>query len=147
METEDRPLGSEPPIEDAPKQRNLTWFFLITALLAVCMAFFILVPNFLRAKARGQLTACKSNLKNIATALEMYASDHQGYYPEDLEKLTPVYLKTIPTCPALGAPAYTNYEVQQVPAEFSFGCVSRKHQHAEPGYPRYHSQIGLIERP
>jgi hypothetical protein len=31
--------------------------------------------NYLRARVQGQLTACKSNLKNIGTAMEMYGSD------------------------------------------------------------------------
>jgi len=42
------------------------------------------------------LTAMKSNLKNIGTALEMYSSDHKGRYPEKLDYLTPDYLKTLP---------------------------------------------------
>lgn len=44
------------------------------------------------------MMACKSNLKNIGTALEMYSTDH-GAYPRELTELTPTYLKTVPTCP------------------------------------------------
>jgi len=43
------------------------------------------------------LTAMKSNLKNMGTALEMYSADHKGLYPEKLEQLTPDYLKTLPS--------------------------------------------------
>jgi hypothetical protein len=42
------------------------------------------------------LTATKSNLKNMGTALEMYSTDHKGAYPATLDELTPNYLKTIP---------------------------------------------------
>lgn len=35
----------------------------------------------MRNPPRGSLTSCKSNLKNIATALEMYPSDFGGRYP------------------------------------------------------------------
>ncbi len=47
-------------------------------------------------------SACKSNLKNIGTALEMYSSDHGGEYPPSLATLSPEYLKRIPECPLAG---------------------------------------------
>ncbi|MCE1245369.1 MAG: hypothetical protein LWY06_01860 [Firmicutes bacterium] len=53
------------------------------------------------AKAKGELTATVSNMKNIGTALEMYSTDYNGKYPEKLAKLAPNYLKTIPK-PARG---------------------------------------------
>jgi len=40
-------------------------------------------PNIPRARVQGKLYTCESNLKNIATALEMYAEDFEGYYPPD----------------------------------------------------------------
>ena len=48
------------------------------------------IPLFIYANSRpsgcsGTLTACMSNCKNIATALEMYSSDHGGRYPATLE--------------------------------------------------------------
>jgi hypothetical protein len=46
----------------------------------------------------GGLTMCKANLKNVGTALEMYATDWDGNYPTTLGLLTPNYLKTVPTC-------------------------------------------------
>ena len=50
--------------------------------------FLCLLPNFLAARASGQLAACESNIKNLATALEMYATDNKGDYPPSLEYLT-----------------------------------------------------------
>lgn len=46
-----------------------------------------------------QLLAAENSLKNMATALEMYAVDHGGQYPENLDALRVVYLKLIPTPP------------------------------------------------
>ena len=58
---------------------TLIELMIVIAIIAILAA--ILVPNFLKARAQGQLTACKSNCKNLATALEMYASDNGGRYP------------------------------------------------------------------
>lgn len=44
----------------------------------------------------GTLASTRSNLMNIATALEMYATDHQGQYPTSLQTLEPNYLRKVP---------------------------------------------------
>ena len=55
---------------------TLIELMIVIAIIAILAA--ILVPNFIRARAQGQLTACKSNLKNIGTALEMYSTDNSA---------------------------------------------------------------------
>lgn len=110
----------------------------------------ILVPNFIKARGQGQLTACKSNEKNIATALEMYASDNAGRYPADFKLLmSGNYLKLIPTCPASGRDTYSeSYQVQAAPDTFSFYCSGKNHGDQVPaGYPQYNAEMGLIDRP
>ena len=82
----------------------LTWVG-IFSLIAVGLA--VVVPNYLRSNSRGQHQACRSNLKNIGTALEMYSADWSGRYPSNLNQLTPKYLKTIPECPAQGSDTYS----------------------------------------
>ena len=161
---QDQPLGSDltEPIEaDRPPRR----FFSTRELLIVCsivvVLFLMIVPNFLKARARGQLTACKSNLKNLATALEMYSSEHKGRYPERLDQLIPgKYLKQIPTWPSrtavwgrkLAADHDYTYSVTQ-PDFFSM-CCRGDHANAYRGFdadphnfPRYNSQEGLIDHP
>lgn len=91
-------------------RRNSGGFTLIELMIVVTIIAIlaaIMIPNFLRARAQGQLTACKSNLRNIATACEMYAADHRGENPPDLDTLTTptgvegeeVYMTELPTCP------------------------------------------------
>ena len=83
---------------------TLIELMIVIAIIAILAA--ILVPNFIRARAQGQVTACKSNLKNIATALEMYSTDYGGRFPTAIASggaLTPNYLRTLPTCPAAGS--------------------------------------------
>lgn len=130
----------------------------VLALLAVvCFLAAIMVPNFMRARARGMLTACKSNLKNIGIALDMYAQDHEWQYPVRVDQLTPKYLKSLPVCPSVGRDTYSaTYLLSPRPAptpaqtpgpqqDYTFRCAGG--DHANTSYPAYSSVQGLIERP
>ncbi|MBS2034733.1 hypothetical protein JST97_07090 [bacterium] len=109
----------------------------------------ILVPNFMKARGQGQLTACKSNEKNLATALEMYASDNAGRYPTSMAPLSPMYLKQIPTCPAASTDTYSEtYQMRATPDGFSFYCRGNHHGTLAPeNYPAYNAETGLIDHP
>ena len=115
----------------------------------------ILLPNF-KTHKQGSLTACKSNCRNLATALEMYATDNGGRYPVTFDKLVEGnYMKLIPTCPAAGRVTYdTNYQYSTRPDTFSFTCAGNNHAQAYSGFstssnnfPRYHSEQGLCDYP
>ncbi len=115
----------------------------------------ILVPNFVRAKSQGQLTACKSNLKNIGTACEMFSTDHDGEYPHSMDQLTPDYFRTIPQCPEAGEDTYSASYRRMTPEESgvpygSFEAYCQGHFHEKDGltedFPRYNGIEGLIER-
>src|SRR5579863_10546457 len=56
---------------------TLIEMMIVVAIIAILVA--ILVPNFMRARAQAQTAACEANLKEIATALELYQTDHQSY--------------------------------------------------------------------
>jgi len=119
---------------------------------AIVITFFVLciLPNFYRARHSGQLTACKSNLKNIGTALEMYSTDYKGRYPSSLSYLTPEYLRTIPTCPSAGKDTYTgSYLVREKPDTYTFYCKGSHHRniYSCSNYPQYDSIEGLYDYP
>lgn len=136
---------------------TLIELMIVIAIIAILAA--ILVPNFLKARAQGQLTACKSNCKNIATALEMYSSDNGGRYPTQgsfVNLLTGGnYLKLIPTCPAAGSSTYTGaFTSTQTPDSFSFYCTGNNHAKAytgftavSGGFPQYSAESGLLDHP
>lgn len=120
---------------------------LVGATLALAVA--ILVPNFIRARAQGQFTACKSNLKNVGTALEMYSTDWSGRYPTDLQRLVPQYLKTLPLCPTAGRDTYSEgYRSTANPDSYFLCCLGPNHvdQGFPPDCPTYNSVQGLIEK-
>ena len=56
---------------------TLIEMMIVVAIIAILVA--ILVPNFMRARAQAQTAACEGNLKEIATALEEYETDHEAY--------------------------------------------------------------------
>ncbi len=100
------------------------------------------------------LEKCQSNTKNIATALEIYASDNQGRYPGSLDGLTPNYLGTIPPCPVANKDTYshTYRQGRSAPGNdqdyrdyYHFAC-SGDHSAAGPS-PKYDSVRGLGEQP
>ncbi|MEW6277133.1 MAG: hypothetical protein AB1758_00820 [Candidatus Eremiobacterota bacterium] len=129
-------------------QRRLEVLLLVAC--AVGLAAF-LAPNFIKARSRGSLTACKSNLKNLGAALELYSADHGGRYPRALHALTPRYLKEIPRCPIVQSDTYSwSYRSHRVPDRYSFCCGGTNHREAgitACDYPQYNSTQGLIERP
>jgi len=127
--------------------------FVVVPILAA-----IIVPNFIRARAQGQVTACKSNLKNIGTALEMWSTDNAGKFPESLNKLAPSYLKRIPTCPSCGDDTYSqgfqSYNAPPKPGQtygdnaYTVVCTGKNHLGVglSENFPQYTSTQGLISR-
>lgn len=126
-------------------RRAFTILELLVVIAIVAILGAIVSRGPLRARAQGRLTACKSNLKNIGTALEMYASDNGGRYPTTSRLLTPNYLKTIPTCSSVGSQTYV-IATGSEPDLYTVVCRACSFQY-EPGYPQYTSVTGLIERP
>jgi hypothetical protein len=117
----------------------------------------VLIPNFVRARAQGQATSCKSNLKVIGTALEMYSTDYSGRYPDKLDLLIPNYLRYIPECPAAGADTYSEHFQTGPDAPgnsagyqdyYHVECHGHFHKSAgiPENYPQYNGIEGLLTR-
>ncbi len=122
----------------------------------------MIIPNFLKARVSGQIAACESNIKNIATALELYAEDNKNKYPADLnilvkEKEGGPYIKIIPVCPAGSGDLFVGvyrqdssvyeYKISRNGNNFTIWCVNN-HMPAGMGrgYPQYSPGEGLIVR-
>lgn len=53
---------------------------LLVVVAVVGLLAALLLPTLARAKARGRAAACKSNLRQVGMALQLYVSDH-SFYP------------------------------------------------------------------
>ena len=117
-------------------------FICAFTVIAACI-----VPNFLRARSSGQMSACKSNLKNLGISMDMYSTDNFGKYPLRLEQITPNYLKVLPTCASAGEATYT-YERAEKPDVYTIYCKGDYHRRdrCKTNYPQYDSIHGLIEK-
>ena len=125
------------------KKKGFTLIELMIVIAIIAILAAILVPNFLKARAQGVATACSANLKNIATAVEMYSTDNNGSYPTGLDKLTPTYLQALPSCSAGGNYGYSSSLAQS----YTIYCtVTNAHTAAgygTTGFPQYTATGGL----
>ena len=118
---------------------------------AILLAGRTLLPDLARAIARGQLHHCRSNLRQLATALELYSADNRGRYPFHLRQLLrrdphgSTYLRQLPTCPSARSFSY-KYLVTREPDTFRLFCCSNNHGDALPRYPQTSSDCRLIGR-
>ena len=128
-EDQEKNKSSDPDPDSSSVLGIITTTLLSLLVLGIIFALLIL-PNLKRPKYSGQLAACESNLKNLATGLEMYSTDFAGYYPQSLNYLTlhkpgeGSYMKAIPNCPSCNK-TYI-YEVCSSPQNFTLCCGKEK---------------------
>ena len=93
-------------LHDHDRGFTLIELLIVIAIIAILAA--VLIPNFLRSRAQAQVSASKSNMRNIATALESYAADNNGSYPDQSEWDTALtnggYMRAVPTVPGTTQP-------------------------------------------
>jgi prepilin-type N-terminal cleavage/methylation domain-containing protein len=62
----------------SPAWRGFTLIELLVVIAVISLLVSILLPSLNRAKALARRTLCASNLRSLATVLQMYAHDHDG---------------------------------------------------------------------
>lgn len=87
-------------------QRGFTLIEMMIVVAIIAILVTILVPNLMRARAQAQTAACEGNLKEIATALELYETDHDAYPTSGNVDATNSdflpYVEQVPVDPAAG---------------------------------------------
>ncbi|MBX7246976.1 MAG: type II secretion system protein GspG, partial [Candidatus Sumerlaeaceae bacterium] len=80
---------------------TLIELLIVVAIIAILAA--IAVPNFLEAQTRSKVSRTQSDLRSLATALEAYRVDNNGYptvgtpaFPSPLDALTPFAFRLKP---------------------------------------------------
>ena len=62
--------------------RGFSLIEILVVIVIVAILAAISIPVFLRQRDRGMEAQANSALKNAATAMDTYATDHQGSYPD-----------------------------------------------------------------
>ncbi len=101
---------------DERGERGFTLIELMIVVAIIAILAGILIPNFVNARAQAQTSACESNLRAIATAMELYYADNQHYpdagaVPDALNTATVTYLSNTPRDPA---------DASATPAKYTF---------------------------
>lgn len=103
------------PTHARADQRGFTLVEMMIVVAIIAMLVLILVPNFVRARAQAQTASCMMNLKEIATALELYQADNDRYPTATNQALDGSdpnllpYVKQVPVDPVAGPTAYYEY--------------------------------------
>lgn len=114
-------------------------------------------PGLSESTPLQRLEACRENLRQLATALEMYATDHQGHYPMQLQQLVPRYLPEFPSCPATARDSYSKgyklgpsapYNEQGYQDFYHLACAGKQHLDANVGVslPAMNAHLGLLPK-
>jgi len=132
-------------VRGTPRGFTLIEVMIVLAVIAVLAA--VIIPNYVRSRGLGQASACKSNLRNLASAIESYMLDNAGRVPQVLADLPPLHINVIPTCPGGAANTCSGgYESSQNPAAYTIACQGSNHAGAgiPPNLPQFASSQGLV---
>ena len=103
-------------------ERGFTLIELMIVVAIIAILAGILIPNFVNARAQAQTSACESNLRSIATAMELYYADHQRYpdagaIPDALNATAVTYMNSTPRDPADSGATPAKYTFTQPTAD------------------------------
>ncbi len=64
---------------DESSQAGFTLVELMVVVAIIALLAAVVIPNFVHARAQAAVSQTEANMKQIATALELYYGDNQGY--------------------------------------------------------------------
>lgn len=63
------------------RRKGFTLIELLVVMVIIALLVGLLLPALARAKEEARKTQCRSNLRQIGLAIEMYANDNGGWSP------------------------------------------------------------------
>ncbi|MCD4785731.1 MAG: type II secretion system GspH family protein [Candidatus Eremiobacteraeota bacterium] len=136
------------------KKKGYTLIELMIVIVIIGILSSIVLPHMVKGRYQAQYTACQANLRNMASALEIYHTD-AGQYPKEGEWQSkifqsqggnPPYMHPEPRCPSNNQ-TY-GYEVDSIDYHnFTTHCCGIHHliiKAVTEGFPQYNPRRGLI---
>ena len=84
------------------KTKGFTLVELLVTIAIIGILASIIVVNISGARKQARDAKRQSELKAIQTALEQYANQNAGVYPDDVAALVPTFLASVPADPTPG---------------------------------------------
>ena len=96
--TDDVPATHRAPLHDSERGFTLVELMVVVAIIALLAS--VVIPNFVHARAQAAVSQSEANIKQIATALELYYTDKEDY-PAGQKTVIPTLFGTAATNPYL----------------------------------------------
>lgn len=130
------------------QSRGFTLIEIAIVMVIVAVLAMLILPSYVRARSRGRLSACETNLRNVASALEVYSTENGKHFPTALTDLAPTYIQSVPTCPSAGnGTAYIQgFTSKTNPSAYTLSCKGAWHRDLglPEDAPAFHYGTGLV---
>lgn len=126
--------------------RGFTVIEMIVVLSVIGWIAMMIMPYLISAKFKADYTACISNEKNLAQALEIIKNQEEGYPKELIRVVHAGHMVKMPVCPSNNLSYEKTYEVDQKGTRFTISCPGIHYRfldYIKESYPQYSSVDGI----